>query len=145
MKTAATVYLGLSLIGVAVFGFLILGCQGIDCGHFANKHLLCIASKIQAADCPETVNVIGFTNFHLGALKSLSAAAANTSSAIAFLWTVLALAAAALILTSPKEIKNIFTGLLPTGEREKLKILPVECELTRWLALREKRDPRYAL
>ncbi len=67
----------IGFLGTAVLGFLAVACLGLQCGH-SDAHAVCLASKVNAATCPEEANVLAFINFHIYGFKDLSSGIVNS-------------------------------------------------------------------
>ena len=71
MKSLPIIFLILSFLGIAVFGFL-----AINHGN-EHEHTGCIVTTAKGVDCPFSANTFLFAVFHLDTLKSFSTATFN--------------------------------------------------------------------
>ncbi|MBI2639488.1 MAG: hypothetical protein HYW90_01180 [Candidatus Sungbacteria bacterium] len=66
MKPLFTLFVLIGFVGIAVFGFMIMG--------HGNDHGGCIVAIAKGIDCPEGWNTFSFAKFHLDTFRSFSAA-----------------------------------------------------------------------
>ena len=85
MKHLFVIFMVLSFIGMAVFGFLAMGDHGP--GHDLGS---CIAALRGEADCSAFGGLIGFASFHLNAFKVFSSANFSTTTAMVLAFFIVA-------------------------------------------------------
>lgn len=132
MKSAFTILLILSFVGIAVFGVFAMN-HGDNYGHNG-----CLAKTAQKIDCPKATGAISFLNFHLDAFKKFSTATLADNFANALL-----LFLALILVIRLKIIANIQPAspvLVTNYHRRRFfesPSFPYQRELARWLALRK--------
>ncbi|OGZ09197.1 MAG: hypothetical protein A3D65_03475 [Candidatus Lloydbacteria bacterium RIFCSPHIGHO2_02_FULL_50_13] len=130
MKLLA-VFLVISFVGVAVFGFL--GMVHAD----TNDHRGCIAAEMQRTNCPEGGNALDSVTFHLGALKDFSNAIFEVNIFATLLTLALLVAMVGLRMTrgnlASPQLRLAYSR---HGQRKSFRPF-LERKLTRWLALHE--------
>lgn len=124
MKNSITIFLIISVLGIATFGFLAM--------NHANGHVGCIASAAQDGICPQESTPLGLASFYLDALRSFSKAV--------FLSVIFFIVLAATALLPEKYIPEppVFytqNGFSVTAENT------LKRRFIHWLVLHEKRDP----
>jgi hypothetical protein len=133
MTRVATIYIVISFVSVAVFGFL-----GIS---FMNDHhAACIVSTSSGAACPGD-SPISFINFHLNALKNFSTAVFSGNLFAGLLFLALALLFVRLgWLTASSSARAV---AIPRyfGQPIDRFSAPLKFQLVSWLSLLEFSPP----
>ena len=131
MKSALTIILILSFVGITVFGFSAM--------NHGNGHGGCIAATSRLIDCPANASgILDFIAFHLNAFQNFSAAVMNDNILVAFLL----LTAFLFAITSGYIDDKFFPEFSnPNSSRrrkyEKSFANPLKSQIIRWLTLHE--------
>jgi len=138
MKKKASVFIILSFIGLAVFGFLGMGSHEI--GHDVTNG--CLAALQRETGCPVPASPLEFATFHLSAFKIFSSANMGTAVLLSMM-----LATSTLFLASFSKIYKPKLIAIPATESAFITYprsyefhTPNELKFIRWFALHEKRD-----
>lgn len=132
MRHSLSIFLIVSFLSVAVFGFLGMGMSSHD-------HTGCIATAVQGGACPEALGAAGFINFHFNAARFFSTAVLVVSVLAIFL----VLASGVFMTSRLYELAVVLKYRLPQFLTLHVS-LPKEA-LNFLLILQEKRDPSFLL
>ena len=132
MKSAYTIILLTSFLGIAVFSSL-----AINHGN-GQEHIGCIATTAKGEDCPLSINTILFTIFHLDTIKSFSTAVFNDSypSSLILLILLILLIGWISYFRVGSDLLVLTTAQYHHRPRETY-FFPLRQNLTSWLALHE--------
>src|SRR3989338_5354538 len=131
MKNTLAIYIILSFVALAVFGFTAMGHEG-------SAHAGCVAAASQSADCPGETGALEFAAFHLRAFRSFSSVDVSTNVLTVFFLAVFFELARELFGSQAR--KHLLRSLAPAAfsiYRDQSFAPPVELTLWRWLALHE--------
>ncbi len=126
MKSALTIFLIFSFLGIAVFGFFAMN-HG-DHGHG------CIAAMAQGSDCADKENTFSYVTFHLDSFRNFFTAVFgdNTGSLLLLFSFLLICGAAIAHRFRLNSLANKFSSQFAEPSAH-----PFERQLIRWLALLE--------
>lgn len=143
MQRAVTIFVLITLVALAGFGFVAMGHSG---SHTEGGNLLgCIASNAQGSVCPDGSNPLLYALFHLNALQTFLLGVVPLPVAALILLTLagmLSVGLLSLLLLPDSRIVFAFAG---HGSFVQTTAIPFRERLTAWLALQEKRDPALSL
>ncbi|OGY68027.1 MAG: hypothetical protein A3H63_01665 [Candidatus Harrisonbacteria bacterium RIFCSPLOWO2_02_FULL_45_10c] len=131
MKSALTIILIFSFVGIAVFGFSAM--------NHGSGHTGCIAATSRLIDCPANASgILDFIAFHLNAFQNFSVAVISDNLLTAFLFFAAFLFAIALRPANSK----LSPAFLNPGANWRIKYKepfanPLKSQLTHWLILHE--------
>ena len=132
MKLAFKILLVFSFVGVAVFGFAMMGDGS---GH----HGGCLAALAQRTDCPLANSWFSFINFHLNAFRNFSAAVFGSLSLLnaAAIILVLVSAVALVAILGSRAAVLLFIYYFRGRQFSKKPPFLSERKFARWLAFHE--------
>jgi hypothetical protein len=128
MKSGLALYMLLSFIGMAGFGFLAMNPQGDMHG--------CIAALTRGGECPAESDGLASLVFHAGVIKGFSMATASTGFLAVFL--LFAILVSVFARRDGENIAALFLSVFSRRMQEaRAFVAPLERRIQRWLSLRE--------
>ena len=128
MKSGLALYMLLSFVGMAGFGFLAMSPQGDMHG--------CIAALTRGGECPAASDNFASLTFHAGAIKGFSTATVNAGFLAAFF-----LFAISLVAFVQRKDENAAVPFLASYSRYKQEVRvfasPLVQRIQRWFSLHE--------
>jgi len=137
MKLATALLIGISFLGVAVFGFAVVSqCQG---------GMGCIASFVQGLFCPIGSGIFNRTLSHADAFHGFSLAIVERVSAIMLVWTALFFLLGGLKTIFLNNRLGFFARFYHNIENSCHFGTQLRSSLIDWLQIHQKRDPATCL